>query len=440
MATVGTVTSDAAGGGIGAPSSGVPAPVGADAADAGPTDRFPGWRVVTGCFVVLTTSAGLGFYGLAVYLNAFSRERDWEVAAVSLATTVFFLVSGAVGLVVARLIARFDVRYVIVAGGVLGAAALAALGQVQQQWQLYVMYAIMAVGFAMVGLVPVTTVVTRWFHVRRSVALSIASTGLSAGGVLLTPAAKWLLDERGLEAGTPILAVVWLLGTIPFALWLIRPDPHAAGWLPDGERSVAGVAAPALKGMVFTEAVRHRFFVAVTVGYFLALGSQVGGIQQLVRLAEERTDRRTAALATLFLASTSIVARLIGGRIITRVPMAGFTVGLAVVQAGALLALAYAESTAMLLVSIVVFGATVGNILMLQPLLLAERFGVRDYPRLFSRSQFISTFGVAGGPLLLGWLHDQAGGYRTSYAVAAVCSLVGAAVLATGGRATVDVP
>ena len=69
--------------------------------------------------------------------------------------------------------------------------------------------------------------------------------------------------------------------------------------------------------------------------------------------------------------------------------------------------------------AIVVFGATVGNILMLQPLLIAERFGVLDYPRIFSRSQFITMFGTAGGPLLLGWLYDNAGGYDTSYTVAA---------------------
>lgn len=386
---------------------------------------------------MLSTSAGLGFYGLAVYLNAFSRERGWEVASVSLATTVFFLVSGAVGVIVARLIVVHDVRRVIVGGGVLGSLSLVMLGRVQQQWQLYLVYAVFAVGFAAAGLVPVTTVVTRWFHVRRSVALSVASTGLSAGGVLLTPAAKWLLDERGLEAGTPWLALVWVLGTVPFALWLIRPDPAAMGWMPDGERAVSGAVVAAPAGVAFDDAVHSRFFVAVTAGYVLTLGAQVGGIQQLVRLTEERTDKGTAAVATLFLAATSVIARLVGGRVVQRVPMARFTVVLAAVQALALLALAFAESSVSMLASIVVFGATVGNVLMLQPLLIAERFGVRDYARLFSRSQFIGTAGVAGGPLVLGWLHDQGGGYRTSYLVAAACSLVGAVVFSTGGPASV---
>ena len=400
------------------------------------SDRFPGWRVVTGCFIVLSTSSGLGFYGLAVYLNAFSRERGWAVASVSLATTLFFFVGGIVGVWTARLVARYDVRFVIVGGSLLGGGALAILGQVQEKWQLFVVYGVFAVGWSGAGMVPTTTVITRWFHRRRSVALSVASTGLSVGGILLTPAAKWLLDERGLEAGTPVLGLVFVLGTVPFALWLVRPDPAIEGWLPDGERSSQGSPRPLAYGTAYADAVRTRFFVAVTFGYLLVLGSQVGAIQQLVRLAEERTDKSTASFAVLFLAGTSVVARLVGGRVVARLPMAGFTITLATLQSVALVAIAFSESRVALFAAIVVFGATVGNILMLQPLLIAERFGVVDYPRIFSRSQFIMMLGTALGPLVLGWLHDNAGGYQTSYLVAAGCSMAGAAVLASGGAAT----
>ena len=125
-------------------------------------------------------SSGLGFYGLAVYLDAFSDEQGWPVASISLATTLYFIVGGVTGLYVARLIARRDVRIPIVGGAIIGGVSLALLGQVEERWQLYAVYAVFALGFAGAGLIPVTTVVTRWYHVRRSVALSVASTGLSA--------------------------------------------------------------------------------------------------------------------------------------------------------------------------------------------------------------------------------------------------------------------
>ncbi len=398
-------------------------------------DTFPGWRVVTGCFIVLTTSSGLGFYGLAVYLNALSNERGWDVSSISLATTWFFFVGGIVGVWAARLIVRYDIRAVVTAGAVVGGVALAALGQVREQWQLFVVYGVFATGWALAGLVPMTTVVTRWFHTRRSVALSVASTGLSAGGILITPAAKWLLDRQGLEAGTPWLGALFIVGIAPFVLWLVRPDPESLGWLPDGDRVTPGGTAPVVTGTPYREAIASRFFLFVTIGYILALGSQVGGIQQLVKLVEERTTAGTAALATLVLAGTSVVARLIGGRIVASLPMIPFTASLAALQMVAMVWLAFAMSTTAIFGAILLFGATIGNILMLQPLLIAERFGVLDYPKIYSRAQLLGLIGTAGGPLLLGWLYDLAGGYRASYIVAGVLSLCGAVAVMFAGPA-----
>jgi MFS family permease len=296
---------------------------------------------------------------------------------------------------------------------------------------------VFGVGFAMAGLVPATTVVTRWFQQRRSVALSVASTGLSVGGILLTPLAKRLLDENGLEAGTPWLGLIFVIGVVPVAWFLVRPDPAAEGWAPDGEVLVADEPPRPVSGVLLHDALRTRFFVCVAVGYILVLGSQVGGIQQMVKLVEERTDPATARLSITVLAATSVVARLLGGRIAQHVPIMGFTATLAAVQAGAMLWLGLADTTALIFGSIILFGLTIGNILMLQPLLIAERFGVLDYPKIYSRSSFLSMIGTAAGPFLLGWLYDQSGSYRMPYAIGAALSLLGALVLSRGGPAEV---
>ena len=71
---------------------------------------------------MLLVNAGLAFYGLSVYLNAFSKEQDWPLSSISFAVTIFFIVGGLFGLVAARLIARYDVRAVIIAGASSAAA------------------------------------------------------------------------------------------------------------------------------------------------------------------------------------------------------------------------------------------------------------------------------------------------------------------------------
>ena len=402
--------------------------------------RFPGWRVVSGCFVVLLINAGLAFYGLAVYLNAFSNEQGWALGSISFAVTIFFVIGGLVGLWVAKLIARYDVRLIITIGAVVSGASLAVVGQVTTQWQLYIAYAVFAVGYAFAGLVPTTTVVTRWFHVRRGVALSVASTGLSVGGIVVTPFAKRFIDDNGLAATTPWLGLLFVVGVVPVSWLLIRPDPARDGWEPDGIRLQPGVAPAAATGTPYAEALATPFYKLITYGYVLALGSQVGGIQQLVKLVEDRTDEGTAQFAITVLAATSVVARLIGGRAVSVIPMTKLTAVLAAMQCVALAGIAVSQATALIFASIVLFGLTIGNLLMLQPLLIAERFGVADYPSIFGRSQAIAIVGVAGGPLLIGWLYDVFGTYEVPYLVAAGLCAVGAAVIAKAGPATLPSP
>jgi MFS family permease len=74
----------------------------------------------------------------------------------------------------------------------------------------------------------------------------------------------------------------------------------------------------------------------------------------------------------------------------------------------------------------------VGNLLMLQPLLLAEAFGVREYAKVYSSSQLVTTLGVAGGPILLGYL-DDVRNYELAYIVAAISALVGLVLFVASG-------
>lgn len=390
--------------------------------------RFPGWRVVFASFMCLTTTSGLAFYGLAVYLTVLSRERGWSVGSISGAVTVFFLVSGVAGLFAARMMARRDVRVVVMVGAAFGLVALLLLGHVSQVWHVYVVYVLLSIGQTFAGLVPATTVVTRWFHAKRSVALSVASTGLSVGGILITPAVKWQLDRNGLAATAPWLAGVWVIGIVPMTLWMMRSDPAPLGWRPDGVPSTSTDVAP-VASTPFDVAVRTRFFLTVTAGYALILTAQVGGIQQLVKLVEERSSASAATVATTVLAAMSVLARLVGGQAATRTSMAMLAVGCAATQGCALIVIAFAEALPVLLVGIAVFGATVGNLLMLHPLMIGQHFGPADYARIFSRSQFVVFAGTASGPYVLGALHDATGGYTVAYVVAGCLSITGALVL-----------
>ena len=170
----------------------------------------------------------------------------------------------------------------------------------------------------------------------------------------------------------------------------------------------------------------------MTLAFVATMGAQVGGISQIVKLGTDRVDATTGTLAVSAIAFASVVARLVGGVVASRVRLISMTAVLAGVQALSLFALSQANSKAMLVASALLFGCTIGNLLMLQPLLIANRFGVISYPRIFAISQLIVVgFGVAVGPYLLGVLRDLFN-YEVSYVVAAAMSSTGALLFWVG--------
>ena len=383
---------------------------------------FDGWYVVASVFVLLMVNAGLGFYGLSVFLEAITDEQGFSTADVSFATSIFFIVSAISGRLIAPVIQKHDLRLVVGAGAVIAAAGLLLIGRSTALLPLYLSYVVFAVGVGLSGLVPATTLVTRWFHVRRSVALSVASTGLSVGGLTITVLASTIIDRNGMSGAAPWLALIYLV-TVAISLVALWPDPAARGQLPDGEKPVDGVQASVPTGVLYEQAVASRFFWLVTVGFILAMGAQVGGIAQLFKLGTERADSGAELVSAV--AFASVVARLAGGVVASRVQLIAMTSVLSVVQGLSLIWISQVTSKPALIAAALLFGCTIGNLLMLQPLVIADRFGVVDYPRIYSVMQLIVTgLGVAGGPFLLGWLHDVSS-YTTSYMVAAGLSLGG---------------
>jgi MFS family permease len=281
--------------------------------------------------------------------------------------------------------------------------------------------------------VPGTTLVTRWFTRRRSVALSVASTGLSAGGVVLTPLVAALVERHGLPAVAPWLALAFVVGIVPVTALLLRSSPQALGLQPDGDAAPVGTTPTAPTGVLSADAVRSRYFVMVTAAHLLAMLAQVAGMAHLYNLVAERRDVALAATALSVLAMSSLVGRLVGGLVAAKVSMRAMAVVLMAGQGGALVLLAWSGGAVSLLLATALFGITVGNLLMLHPLLLAERFGVRDYPRIYSRSQLAATLGIAAGPAAAGLLHDALDGYGAAFALIALASVVAGVVLAASG-------
>ena len=162
--------------------------------------------------------------------------------------------------------------------------------------------------------------------------------------------------------------------------------------------------------------------------------AQVGGIAHQYGLAREILTDAQTAIAVAILPVASIVGRLIGGWVVGQMSIRHFAIMMMILQSASLSILAGGFSVLSLCIGLALFGATVGNLLMLQPLIIAEAFGIRDYAKIFSVANLMSSWGTAAGPAILGFIYGANQNlYGPSYAVAAAASAIGLVLFLAGG-------
>ena len=86
-----------------------------------------------------------------------------------------------------------------------------------------------------------------------------------------------------------------------------------------------------------------------------------------------------------------------------------------------------------------VFGLTMGNIFMLQPLLVAEYFGVGSFASVLGSLQLVTQLASGLGPVALGFAFERVGGYERPLEALAGIAVAAALVLSRvrpppGGR------
>src|ERR1043166_2273041 len=139
---------------------------------------FYGWYVVGAIGVVLTPPWGWGFYNLWVLLDAFVRKRGFPGALASGAPPFYFVGGGIGGVAAGWLIDRFDSRAIVIVSAFLNALLFGCLRVLSTPLQLYLFHLSFGLCYGCGGIIPNMQILARWFEARRSLAVSIASTGL----------------------------------------------------------------------------------------------------------------------------------------------------------------------------------------------------------------------------------------------------------------------
>ncbi len=395
-----------------------------------------GWWITIGVAALMFATVGVGYYGLAVFLRPLQEENGWSNTAVSGATGMYFTVSGITGFFLGPYVDRLGPRRFLLVGVSLVGASAIALGSVSTLAGLYLVYFVQAVAFGMAGSVPVNSILTRWFITRRAEAMSISATGVSMGGIVLSPLGSRLVGIGGVSLAAPVLGVLVLAVGLPIAAFVLVWEPKTVDSEPD-----FGAPNPAadttslgddVQLRVWTRAAAARTvpFWAIMVAFLLVLMAQTGFLLHQIAFLEDRLGSRdAAAFALSTTAFGSVVARLVVGRFADRLDKVLVSSLLFLIQGLSVLGVLVFDSPVMTYVFVLIVGFTIGNIYMMQTLLVAEKFGLVSLGTVLGVIGLAAQAGSGAGPFLVGWLDDWSGSYTLPFTLTAFTTLASAAVI-----------
>ncbi len=395
--------------------------------------RYYGWIVVGVTF--LTMAIGGSIVGtFSVFYVAFLDEFGWSRADTALgfsASMVTFAFSAGL---IGALIDRFGPRRVIPFGVAVLGGGLLLMSTVSSLGTLYLYYGVVvAVGITLIGFVPTSAVVSRWFVRRRATAMGIALSGRSCGGLVMIPLTAFLIGVFGWRSAYLLLAAGVTVVLLPLTATLHR-DPPA---LPE-ERSPAGEEG----GWTLRQALGDAaFWLLFLAGIFGGLSFSIVGLHQIAHMVDVGIGKLTAASLIGSLAVLRTLGGVTGGWVGDRVGRLGaFLAASAASLAGVFLLMnASAERWPLVYLYVLLYGLGEGARGTAFVSLKADIFPGRSFGRILGFSQVGAGLASAVGPWLAGYIFDVLGSYRLAFWLVAVVKVlsmvtVAGALLRARGR------
>jgi MFS family permease len=378
------------------------------------------WMVAVGCSIRML-GGGFHLYGFTIFFLPITQELGLSRAATS---AVFSLAraEGAIeGPLAGYMIDRFGPRPMMLAGVILSGLGYMLLAGVESYTGSLVVYlGVISLSFSAGFMHSPMVLANSWFIRRRAFAMTLISSSIGIGGVLITPLLAFSVQTWGWRWGAFLAGIGLIVIGVPIALFAKR-SPESMGLFPDGmppQRSApkapsGGAHDEPSNGAAddgeFTvrQAMRTGAFwmliLATTtrVGVFNAITVHFVPIMVWKGASEQHAAAMLAAMALM-----SLPSHLFIGWIADRVSKPLLMSACMVIGAVSVAFLAYGDDTwslwlFTLLITFVeaifpVSWATVGDF-----------FGRKSFATIRGTMSFFYLWGPALGPVITGAVYDR---------------------------------
>jgi MFS family permease len=390
---------------------------------------------------VMFLNLGFPAYGPAVINPAMAKALGLHREMLGNMFSVYMIMSGLPGPLVAFSVNRFGVRKTLVLGSafiIIGALLMATV-VTGGLGAMLCFGLLVGTGVATGAALASQAGLARWFVRRRSLALSVLYSAGAIGGFVAAPLLNRLIQASGTwRAGWWLLAALSALAAC-IALSFVRERPEDVGQVADGFGSAPRDGRPRAdtrplfmtrREWTFREAVRNPVYwvllislIGTSGGYTLFLAHGVVHLQDLGHSAA------VGAWAVGTMTVTGLIGKVILAALGDRIdPRYIFALFMAVFAVGLLL-IVDARAPWRVFSFATCFGIGFGGGLVCFMSVLSNYYGTRAFASLAGLGVAINTTMSAIAPKVAGHLFDQGVGYTATFYFLAAWGFISAVVL-----------
>ena len=368
-------------------------------------------NVLALCFALSVLGRGLG-ESFTVFLKPISEDFGWDRAQVVSVYSLTWLAGGLTAPLIGRLFDRSGPRTVYSLGLFLLGAAFLIGAHARELWQFQLSVGLcVGLGIALIGNVPNSILLGRWFGPRLPTAMAILYSATGAGIFVLLPASQLLIDRIGWRDAYQLFGIVALCLLLPLLVlpWRLfaTGSPHIAG------KADVGFVD---NGWTLGSAIRHHAFWALFCTFFFTAVAMYAITAQIVAYLidagfpplQAATAWGFSGILTLFgMLGISALDGIIGRR-----PSVLFSYGVSIVGLILLWLIQYYPNYWLLTGFIICFGSMIGS---RGPLITATALNIFRGERvgtIFGTISIGSGLGSGLGSWAGGLIHDWTQSYN----------------------------
>jgi MFS family permease len=346
-----------------------------------------------------------------VFVLPLSEEFGWTRARVSSVYSAFLVVTGLAAPLTGLMIDRWGPRVVYPLGMLLLASASLVSANLSMLWQFQLCIGLMAgLGVSMLGMVPASILISRWFRDRMSTAMGVAYAGFGMGTIVMVPLAQRSIELQGWRdtyttMGVATLALLPLLLLLPWRRIVgDKPLRAKSDPLPSTTRESL---VKALRTREYWQIVQVFSFTSITT--FSVITQVVPFLVQsgLSPLAAASAFGTAGLLSIFGILMSGWTADRFGYRKAATASFVSTFLGIV-----SLLAFSWTRDPWLVVAFVICFGSAMGARGPIVSSLAARHFGGASFATIYGTMFAWMSVSGAMAAFIAGWLYDVTGGYR----------------------------